>query len=81
MYVILILRFVVVFVNLCSCCIYYLLCELKSKKKLYGAAEQPYNQKVNEELILNLVQSLEFTSYYGLKIYIARWPPAHINHV
>lgn len=31
------------------------------------AAEQPYNQKVNQELILNLVQSLEFTSYYDWK--------------
>lgn len=43
--------------------IYY----VNSSQKLYGVAEQPYNHKVNQELILNLVQSLEFTSYYDWK--------------
>lgn len=70
----------------CCCCffvvfvIYFIIYYMNLSQKLYRAAEQPYNQKVNQELILNLVQSLEFTSHYDWK-YIARWPPAHINHV
>lgn len=52
---------------ICDSCCVLLFTMWTQVKNCTGAAEQPYNQKVNQELILNLVQSLEFTSYYDWK--------------